>query len=78
MKKAFFILIAATLMLASCTKSDKCKCTIKVGDITVDNQIVPRPEESKCSQLKVEDIDGELIDIDLSNLATIDCVNYND
>jgi major membrane immunogen (membrane-anchored lipoprotein) len=78
MKKTFFILIAATLMLASCTKSDKCKCTIKVGDITVDNQIVPRPEESKCSQLKVEDIDGELIDIDLSKLATINCVNYND
>ena len=78
MKKAFFILIAATLMLASCSKSDKCKCTIKVGDITVDNQIVPRPEESKCSQLKIEDIDGEIIDIDLSKLATVDCVNYND
>ena len=52
--------------------------TIKVGDITVDNQIVPRPEESNCSQLKIEDIDGEIIDIDLSKLATVDCVNYND
>ena len=78
MKKAFFILIAATLMLASCTKSDKCKCTIKVADVILENQIIPRPEDTSCSKIKVEDIKGDIVGIQLTKLATVDCVNYHD
>jgi len=75
MKKTFFLLIAAAIMCASCTSSDKCKCTIKVGDLTLSNQTVTRPEDKKCSELKVKDIEGEIVDIDLSSLASISCVN---
>lgn len=78
MKKTVFLLLAAAALLTSCAKSDKCKCTIKVGDMTLDNQIIERPADDKCSQLKIEDIKGEVINIDMSKLATIDCVNYNE
>ena len=78
MKKAIFLLLSATLLLSSCTKSDKCKCTVKVGDLTLDNQIVERPEDKSCSEIKVDDIDGDILDIKLSNLASIDCVNYSE
>ena len=78
MKKTIFLLLSATLLLSSCTKSDKCKCTMKVGDLTLDNQIVERPEDKSCSEIKVDDIDGDILDIKLSNLASIDCVNYSE
>ena len=78
MKKTIFLLLSATLLLSSCTKSDKCKCTVKVGDLTLDNQIVERPEDKSCSEIKVDDIDGDILDIKLSNLASIDCVNYSE
>lgn len=78
MKKTIFLLIAAAGLLCSCAKPDKCKCTIKVGDVTVDNTIVDRPDDTSCSKLKVEDIKGEIVSIDLSKLASIDCVNYKE
>ena len=78
MKKAIFLLFTAALMLTSCAKSDKCKCTVKVGDMTVENQIVTRPDDKSCSEIKIGDIDGEVLDIKLSNLASIDCVNYTE
>ena len=78
MKKTVFLLLVAAALLTSCAKSDKCKCTIKVGDMTLENQIIERPADDKCSQLKIEDIKGEVVNIDMSKLATIDCVNYNE
>ena len=78
MKKTIFLLLSATLLLSSCTKGDKCKCTMKVGDLTLDNQIVERPEDKSCSEIKVDDIDGDILDIKLTNLASIDCVNYSE
>lgn len=66
-------------MLASCAKSEKCKCTIKIGeDVTLTNQIVARPDDTTCGKIKVEDIQGEIVGIQLTKLATIDCVNYNE
>lgn len=78
MKKTVFFLLAAAALLTSCAKSDKCKCTIKVGDMTLDNQVIERPADTKCSQIKVKDIEGEIVDIDLTKFATINCVNYNE
>lgn len=77
MKKMFFIL-GATLMLASCAKSEKCKCTITVGDMTLKDQIVARPDDTSCGKIKVEDIQGEVVGIQLTKLAEISCVNYNE
>lgn len=78
MKKMFFILLGATLMLASCAKSEKCKCTITIGDMTLKDQIVARPDDTTCGKIKVEDIQGEIVGIQLTKLATISCVNYNE
>lgn len=78
MKRTVILLFAAVALLSSCAKSDKCKCTIKVGDLTLDNQIINRPEDSKCSSLKIEDIEGEIVNVDLSKLASINCVNYSE
>jgi major membrane immunogen (membrane-anchored lipoprotein) len=78
MKKTVFFLLAAAAFLTSCAKPDKCKCTIKVDDITLDDQVIERPADTNCSQIKVKDIEGEIVNIDLSKLATIKCVNYND
>lgn len=77
MKKVFFILLGS-MMLASCVKSDKCKCTITVGDMTLKNQIIARPDDTTCGKIKVEDIQGEVIGIQLTKLAAIKCVNYNE
>jgi hypothetical protein len=49
-----------------------------VDDITLDDQVIERPADTNCSQIKVKDIEGEIVNIDLSKLATIKCVNYND
>lgn len=78
MKKTVILLFAAVALLSSCAKPDKCKCTIKIGDLTLDNQVIERPEDSKCSKIKVEDIEGEIINIDLNKLASINCVNYSE
>lgn len=81
MKKVLFAAVALVAMLsaASCSKSDKCKCTVKAGDATYENQIYSRPEDKKCSELTTKDVSlGGLIKIDFSGVATLDCQNYQE
>lgn len=77
MKKVFFVALAV-LALSSCAKPDKCKCEVKVLNITAEDVIIERPEDKKCSQIKVEDIKGDIVSIDLNKIGTIDCVNYQE
>lgn len=81
MKKVFFIILAV-LALASCAKPDKCKCSIELNssilDIELKDQIIERPADMTCSQIKIEDIKGEIVSIDLSKVGSIKCVNYQD
>lgn len=80
MKKLFFVAIALVCMMSSCAKTDKCKCTIEITssiiDATMKDQIIARPDDETCANLKVEDIKGEIISIDLSKVGSIKCVNY--
>ena len=82
MKKLFFAAIAATLLLSSCAKSDKCKCSFELNsdilDIQLKDQIIQRPEDTNCSQIKIEDIKGDIVSVDLSKIGKIKCVNYHD
>ena len=82
MKKLFFAAIAATLLLSSCAKPDKCKCSFELNsdilDIALKDQIIDRPEDMNCSQIKVEDIKGDIVSVDLSKIGSVKCVNYND
>lgn len=82
MKKLFFAAIAATLLLSSCAKSDKCKCSFELNsdilDIQLKDQIIQRPEDMNCSQIKIEDIKGDIVSVDLSKIGKIKCVNYHD
>ena len=82
MKKLFFAAIAATLLLSSCAKPDKCKCSFELNsdtfDVALKDQIIPRPEDKNCSQIKLEDVKGEVISIDLSKISKIKCVNYQE
>ena len=79
MKKLFFAAIAATLLLASCAKPDKCKCSFELNsdvlNIEVKDQIIQRPEDKNCSQIKLEDVKGDVVSIDLSKISKIKCVN---
>ena len=80
MKKLFFVAIALVCMMSSCAKTDKYKCTIEITssiiDATMKDQIIARPDDETCANLKVEDIKGEIISIDLSKVGSIKCVNY--
>ena len=82
MKKLFFAAIAATLLLSSCAKSDKCKCSFELNsdilDIALKDQIIQRPEDKNCSQIKLEDVKGEVVSIDISKISKIKCVNYQE
>lgn len=82
MKKLFFAAIAATLLLSSCAKPDKCKCSFELNsdilDIQLKDQIIQRPEDTNCSQIKIEDIKGDIVSVDLSKIGKIKCVNYHD
>lgn len=82
MKKLFFAAIAATLLLSSCAKSDKCKCSFELNsdilDIQLKDQIIQRPEDMNCSQIKIEDIKGDIVSVDLSKIGKVKCVNYHD
>jgi hypothetical protein len=40
------------------------------------DQIIARTDNETCANLKVEDIKGEIISIDLSKVGSIKCVNY--
>lgn len=76
--KKIIVLAAFAAALASCADADKCKCTIKVGNLTYKDQIIERPSDISCSDIKVEDINGEVIDIDLTKLATVKCKNHHE
>ena len=80
MKKLFFAAIAATLLLSSCAKPNKCKCSFELNsdilDVALKDQVIPRPEDKDCSQIKLEDIKGDVVSIDLSKISKIKCVNY--
>ena len=82
MKKLFFAAIAATLLLSSCAKPDKCKCSFELNsdvlNIEVKDQIIPRPEDKDCSQIKLEDIKGDMVSIDLSKIGKVKCVNHQE
>ncbi len=76
MKKILVVLSAAALF-ASCAKTDKCTCTVELksenGKVTAKEVTMPRPEDGKCSDIKVSDIKGDFIHINLSNVAKIKC-----
>ena len=82
MKKLFFAAIAATLLLSSCAKPDKCKCsfelTSSILDVAMKEQVIPRPEDKNCSQIKIEDGKGDVVSIDLSKISKIKCVDYQE
>lgn len=79
MKKVSFVALALVAMLsvASC-KSDKCKCTASVGNVSVKDQVVDRPDDKKCSDLTTEDMDILGIKVDASGVIKLKCVNHND
>lgn len=81
MKKAIIILLAV-FALSSCAKPDKCKCSFELNssiiDIELKDQIIQRPEDMNCSQIKVEDIKGDIVSVELSKIGSVKCVNYND
>jgi hypothetical protein len=43
--------------------------------MTLENQIIARPDDTTCGKIKVEDIQGEVVGIQLTKLAAIKCVN---
>lgn len=81
MKKAIIVLLAV-FALSSCAKPDKCKCSFELNtsmiDIELKDQIIQRPEDMSCSQIKVENIKGDIVSVDLSKIGSVKCVNYND
>ena len=81
MKKAIIVLLAV-FALSSCAKPDKCKCSFELNssiiDIELKDQIIQRPEDKNCSQIKVEDIKGDIVAVDLTKIGSGKCVNYND
>lgn len=81
MKKAIIVLLAV-FALSSCAKPDKCKCSFELNtsiiDIELKDQIIQRPEDMSCSQIKVENIKGDVVSVDLTKIGSVKCVNYND
>ena len=80
--KKIFVVLAMVALCASCAKTDKCKCSYQINlgsaELSDKNVVVSRPEEKKCSDIKVEDIKGELGSLNLSKVAKINCVPYNE
>lgn len=79
-KTVFAALVALTALCAvSCKDTDKCTCTIETENTTMKNQIVNRPEDKKCSEIKVSDIKlGGIISIDLTKVGSVSCKNYKE
>ena len=81
MKKAIIVLLAV-FALSSCAKPDKCKCSVELNtsiiDIELKDQIIQRPEDMNCSQIKAENIKGDIVSVELSKIGSVKCVNYND
>ncbi len=86
MKKLFFTAVAVMALLSSCEKPNKCKCefTLKPSfldlEVKLDDQIIERPEDKNCSQIKLEDVDlfSGAVTVDVSKLGSIKCVNYHE
>ena len=82
MKKLFFAAIAATLLLSSCAKPNNCTCSFALNsdilDVALKDQVIQRPEDKNCSQIKLEDVKGDVVSIDLSKISKIKCVNYQE
>lgn len=80
--KKILILALAVCAVVSCAKPTKCKCKFELNseilDLKIEDQLIERPEDKKCSQIKVEDIKGDVISVDLSKIGSIDCVNYQE
>lgn len=80
--KKILILALAVCAVASCAKPTKCKCKFELNseilDLKLKDQIIERPEDKNCSQIKVEDIKGDIVSIDLSKIGSINCVNYQE
>lgn len=80
MKKTFILLFAAAALLSACT-TEQCKCTIEVsvaGISTTTEQVIDRPSDTSCSKIKVEDVGNEFVSVNLSQVASIKCVNHHD
>ena len=79
MKKVLIVLAAAALC-ASCANPTKCKCSVELnlGDanLSAKEQIIEKPEDTKCADIRVEDIKGELGSLNLSKVAKVKCTNY--
>lgn len=80
MKKTFILLLAAVALLSACT-AEQCKCKIEVsvaGISTTTEQVIDRPSDTSCSKIKVEDVGNEFVSVNLSQVASIKCVNHHD
>ncbi len=77
MKKVLFTAVALVAMLsaASCSKSDKCKCTYETSLIKKQEMEVAKPENKKCSELTSSDVTVLGIKIDASGLVDFKCTN---
>ena len=77
MKKIFIglIIIAGCSLATSCNepKTNKCRCTVKLENATIKNQLVFKPEDKKCSKIKVKDLEGKLGSINFSKVAKVKC-----
>lgn len=80
MKKTALLLFAAVALLSACT-AEQCKCKIEVsvaGITTSTEQVIDRPSDTSCSKIKIEDIENDIVSINLSQVASIKCVNHHD
>lgn len=77
MKKVLFAAVALVAMLsaASCSKSDKCKCTYETSLIKQQTVEVSKPEDKKCSELTSSDINVLGVKIDATGLVDVKCSN---
>ena len=80
--KKLFIIALAVLALSSCAKPDKCKCKFELNssvlDIELKDQIIARPTDKSCGQIKVVVVKGEFVSIDFSMFGSVKCGIYQD
>lgn len=78
MKKAIMALIAVAALCAVSCKSDKCSCTYEIGNMTVKDQVISRPDNKKCSEVSTSDLNVAGIKIDASDVVKVSCKNHNE
>ena len=76
--KKIFVVLAVAALCASCQNVDKCKCKIETENLTIKQTTVYKPEEKKCSEIKIEDVKSGLIDINFSKIGKISCVPFHE